>query len=833
MQTTTMPGWKAFRRTSERYLRADGSASNYWVAYCIACERAYARYEEAVAACQGDDQAIAKIDVVRPAERLPGRSDRMHPHLKTCKFMDPTVFVVDADGRGSNEPHATPAAASFSSADVASRESEAALCRRLGLTSHQFQGVRSYLIDQTEQLTPGPKRRKADPTLESFFSRDLSAAEKGELDKRLLRLVADRRLPFSFVESQAFINLVSLLRQSAVSRLPSRRQLGGPILDAAAADAKTKSRHAVRTLLRGSARATLMLDGYKTANNTHILGAVIGIGAERHILDAEEEGYQHHGVAAASEMASVIDKLEADGDLPIGCVCTDDAGQCGRARRILALRYPKLVFLRCLAHQVNLLMKHVLQDSSLRPTSEAAVSAASLLVRSSAKLLPQARASMHRLYGISLAILSVCETRWSSLQMCMASLLRVRGALRCLVAELGSAAPDALLPLNSDEFWRELAAAEWVIRPIAHASFLLERDDTTLADAFGIYGSVYQHLASVSSHPGQARLCADLERRWGAEEQVLFLLAFCLHPQYMHVARELLGQDWRSSPVPFFSIPCLANASAGYFAKWFPDEAAKANAIVQQMFDFLTGDVELLFCAPARADDQSYQAAGWTWLKFWEFLAMSGTCSELAKFALSLLGCKPQTASVERLFKEHAAQQSKPRNRMGLATLNKVTSVKCVYDQEDRRRANVRTKSRNRVLAAAERVRSTPEQSRDAPPATAGGEVDDPFAEDAPSASTDVLHEWAAALGGAEDADEAVLHDPRGEVPAYMAFDFSVPALPEQACPLPSHDVPGYPQEVVWRLRNFRAAKFPLRHLVGSRVGEQFAVDMCALMREE
>jgi len=417
--------------------------------------------------------------------------------------------------------------------------------------------------------------------------------------------------------------------------------------------------------------------------------------------------------------------------------------------------------------------------------------------------------------------------------MCMASLLRVRGALRCLVAELGSAAPDALLPLNSDEFWRELAAAEWVIRPIAHASFLLERDDTTLADAFGIYGSVYQHLASVSSHPGQARLCADLERRWGAEEQVLFLLAFCFHPQYMHVARELLGQDWRSSPVPFFSTPCLANASADYFARWFPDEAAKANAIVQQMFDFFTGDVEHLLCAPARADDQSYQTAGWTWLKFWEFLAMSGTCSELAKFALSLLGCKRQTASVERLFKEHAAQQSKPRNRMGLATLNKVTSVKCVYDQEDRRRASVRTKSRNRVMAAAERIRSTPEQSRDAPPATTGGEVDDPFAEDAPSASIDVLHEWAAALGGAEDADEAVLHDLRGEVPAYMASDFSVPALPEQACPLPPHDVPGYPQEVVWRLRNFRAAKFPLRHLVGSRVGEQFAVDMCALMRGE
>jgi len=59
------------------------------------------------------------------------------------------------------------------------------------------------------------------------------------------------------------------------------------------------------------------------------------------------------------------------------------------------------------------------------------------------------------------------------------------------------------------------------------------------------------------------------------------------------------------------------------------------------------------------------------------------------------------------------------------------------------------------------------------------------------------------------------------------------PALLEQECPLPSHDVPGYLLQVVWRLRNFRATKFSSRHTVGSRVGEQFAIDMCALMHEE
>jgi len=55
----------------------------------------------------------------------------------------------------------------------------------------------------------------------------------------------------------------------------------------------------------------------------------------------------------------------------------------------------------------------------------------------------------------------------------------------------------------------------------------------------------------------------------------------------------------------------------------------------------------------------------------------------------------------------------------------------------------------------------------------------------------------------------------------------SWPALPEKACPVLSHDVPGYLQEVVWRLRDFRSTKFPLRHSIGSTAGEQSVIDMC------
>jgi len=223
----------------------------------------------------------------------------------------------------------------------------------------------------------------------------------------------------------------------------------------------------------------------------------------------------------------------------------------------------------------------------------------------------------------------------------MESLLRVRGALSCSVTELGQAAPQVLLPLSSNGFRGLLQTAAWTIWPFAEANFVLERHCTTLADGFCVYGSIYQHLAGSKAGLGEYQLTADLERRWAQEEKTLFLLAFCLHPYHMQVSRVLLPLDWRGAPASLMSLPCLANAKAGYFSKWFPDKADRANQIVQQTFVFLTDDPTSQSCALPLAEGQTHYSAGWTWHKYWSFMEMSGTCAEVSKLALVLLGCKP------------------------------------------------------------------------------------------------------------------------------------------------------------------------------------------------
>lgn len=185
-------------------------------------------------------------------------------------------------------------------------------------------------------------------------------------------------------------------------------------MTAAASSSQTRILGEVKAQLCGALRGTLMCDGYERQDRVHVMGSIVGVLGLRYVLEAKEERFSHDGLAAASAISCVLDRLKSDG-VAIGAVCTDDAGQCGRARRILALRYPSLVFLRCIVPQMNLFMKHVLLDTSVRPTVEAAVAAALTITRSSAKLVPLAKASLQRICVSTLAILTVCETRWSSL----------------------------------------------------------------------------------------------------------------------------------------------------------------------------------------------------------------------------------------------------------------------------------------------------------------------------------------------------------------------------------------------------------------------------------
>jgi len=137
-------------------MRSDGTPSNYWITFFRACEAAHNRYRAAAEACGGDDAAISKIVLQPAAEPLPGRWDRMRPHLRRCRFVDLSVFATGAGGSGRVRSGGSSTAPASSRIKVKLVDEEA-MRDQLGVTKAEVYGVRAYLV-KSGPVHPGSAR---------------------------------------------------------------------------------------------------------------------------------------------------------------------------------------------------------------------------------------------------------------------------------------------------------------------------------------------------------------------------------------------------------------------------------------------------------------------------------------------------------------------------------------------------------------------------------------------------------------------------------------------------------------------------------------------------
>lgn len=490
-------------------------------------------------------------------------------------------------------------------------------------------------------------------------------------------------------------------------------------------------------------------------------------------------------------------------------------------------------------------MKHVLQRSALADIIKQAVAIVACLSKSSSKYLVRAKEAMLRLYGRSWALMSVCDTRWNSIQMCLASLLRVRSALRSFAVD-EVILPADLDPLADPNFWSGLATAENILRPVAAMSFVLEKQGTTLAHVMHALGLLYQHLMLVNDESDLPFVMEDVCKRWAAQEQPLYILAYLLHPRFTDTALKVMERMQHSgSYAPYFTIQSLARAASAYFNKWFFDYEASVDEMPMQllMFNFLSNADFRKKLLPSGCFSLNSQ---WSCYETWVWALEKRSHRQLALLALKLLGAQPQSADQERVFKEFARHQTASRNRMGLATMTKLTVVKNHLMSNKKDDVHGAVRSKNRIVKADERPRVGADSNLQQGPDDEPEKDDDTNPENdenaAPGIDMDddnVVDFWNGALSTLESDDEeedlgndewieSVMEEgivnvevqPTLNSSVYdNADDFTVCHSERIAAaitsPLPDANEETYPQEVVSKLKNYRAAKFPLIHLFG------------------
>ncbi|ETI30417.1 hypothetical protein F443_22461, partial [Phytophthora nicotianae P1569] len=132
------------------------------------------------------------------------------------------------------------------------------------------------------------------------------------------------------------------------------------------------------------------------------------------------------------------------------------------------------------------------------------------------------------LYGKSLGLRTLCETRWNSMQGCFASLLRVQTALQMFFFRKYE--KDSELPSTARE-------AEAIIAPLSFASYRLRRDENTVADVVVSFRDIYRGFQRHIVRHDALDVC--IEDRWTQCKQPLFMLGFALHPGCVYAAKDL------------------------------------------------------------------------------------------------------------------------------------------------------------------------------------------------------------------------------------------------------------------------------------------------------
>ncbi|KAL3664105.1 hypothetical protein V7S43_010989 [Phytophthora oleae] len=281
---------------------------------------------------------------------------------------------------------------------------------------------------------------------------------------------------------------------------------------------------------------------------------------------------------------------------------------------------------------------------------------------------------MSKRYGDSFAVFTLCETRWNSMQACFVSLLRVRGALEDMAFTYRNSPDltDKIHVLGDVEFWTKLETAEIIVRPLCTASFRLQRDENTVADVAVSYMDIYRGFASTELSDSLTKL---VEARWNACEQLLFILGFFLHPEYVVEARSL-------PPTVITELDDVCQIAQYYYRRFVNEDDSGLRG---KMFDGVQGTY-----TTSRSGDFNNETVS----MFWEYEMNTKNNSKLPLLALTILSIAVNTATCERLFSELALIQTPKRNRMAIEKTMKHQIMRQYVREKNRREKAIPTSSK-------------------------------------------------------------------------------------------------------------------------------------------
>lgn len=483
-----------------------------------------------------------------------------------------------------------------------------------------------------------------------------------ELEFEILSYVIKTGIPFSHVDKPSFKYLLAHVKGvtthkevvSFLKKLPSSQRI------------KTLLRKFVKNRInldyaddiRVSPRyLSLALDGWLSNSLTDVIGFVVmyhPTSEKGYVIREFTSGEIMEGKSAlhiANQVEKFINTLEANCGKIISVVITDQASANIKAKEILSKRFPYIKFMPCMAHQINLIICRLYKEEMKDFVDEMC-----LLLRKikASKFNALLKHHCFKLYGKTLQLRGIAETRWNSAYLSIVSFTMIRSALLEAKDEYYEIMKKAKVKPIEDykklnaEFFEQCRIYGKILEPLYEASLQMQTRKANVGLALSNLLELYSSFDRIKEDNKRNILQWDLHYRWHYLDQALFFWGFGLNVKNLRIFKKMLTSLSEEHKVELFNeIEALHESSCLDQVKY------KKGDLTAELNEFFYS-----ISSPIRDIDTNISNDTY-WGKVKE-----GSFSVIAEIALFLDSLKCQTASCERLFSDYQRQKSKTRNRL-------------------------------------------------------------------------------------------------------------------------------------------------------------------------
>lgn len=458
------------------------------------------------------------------------------------------------------------------------------------------------------------------------FATKTSPDQKQAIDAAVARFFYACAIPFNVADHPLFRAMVATLRPGYSA--PSRKDIAGKHLDEVHGEVMNQT----KDTLHGK-RVTLIQDGWSDIHNNPVIANVVHTGSSTHYVSSIETGSNTKSADYCTTVAvDAMEAIEKEYECSVVAMVTDNEPKMDAMKRKLKEIDPKLITVGCSSHHLNLLGADCTNNTIAKNVVE---------VNKYFRNHHKPNSLLNHFPGSVKPILPGA-TRWNSQIDCFRSFVTNRPHMCAIVNDDNNNIETRIANLvNNIALISEVKHQISQLQPIAVALDRAQSDTCGLADTC-------EDWLSLLNNPDLSHYQNKVKARFSKAMTDAHFLANLLHPRYIGGN---LTADQKSA-----ARDLLEHYSSEHATLQLKMQT-KAAPFPKTLFT-----------------ETSISMSPTTWYRCLLSDVHSDDVKAFCETAQLYLSIPASSASIERVFSNYAALQTKVRNRLGLAKAGKLVA---------------------------------------------------------------------------------------------------------------------------------------------------------------